>query len=44
MSENAKAKSEKYNEETYYKNFVKMVYDIAEENRENITGGQQKNG
>lgn len=44
MSENAKAKSEKYNEEDYYKNFVKMVYDIAEENRENITGGQQKNG
>lgn len=44
MSENAKAQSEKYNEETYYKNFVKMVYDIAEANRENIIGGQQKNG
>ena len=40
MSENAKAQSEKYNEEDYYKNFVKIVYEIAEENRENIMGGE----
>lgn len=40
MSENAKRQSGKYDEETYYKNFVKMVYEIWEDNRENTIGGQ----
>ena len=32
MSENAKIQSKKYDEETYYKNFVEMVFDIMEKN------------
>lgn len=32
MSENEKMQSKKYGEETYYKNFVKTVYEIIEEN------------
>lgn len=40
MSGNAKLQSEQYNEETYYKNFVKTVYEIIEEN---AIGGQQVN-
>lgn len=43
MSENAKTQSEKYDEETYYKNFVKIVYEIAQESRVNIIGGQKHN-
>lgn len=35
MSENAKIKSQEYDEDGYYNNFVKTVYDIIEENREN---------
>ena len=38
MSKNAKIQSKKYGEETYYKNFVKTVYEIIEEN---AIGGQQ---
>ena len=38
MSKNAKIQSKKYGEETYYKNFVKIVYEIIEEN---AIGGQQ---
>lgn len=34
MSKNAKIQSKKYGEETYYKNFVKTVYEIIKENRE----------
>lgn len=33
MSKNAKIQSKKYGEETYYKNFVKTVYEIIEENK-----------
>ena len=40
MSGNAKLQSEQYNEETYYKNFVKTVYEIIEDN---TIGGQQVN-
>ena len=32
MSKNAKIQSKKYGEETYYKNFVKTVYEIIKEN------------
>ena len=38
MSKNAKIQSKKHGEETYYKNFVKTVYEIIEEN---AIGGQQ---
>ena len=38
MSKSAKIQSKKYGEETYYKNFVKTVYEIIEEN---AIGGQQ---
>lgn len=38
MSGNAKIQSKKYGEETYYKNFVKTVYEIIEENRETANG------
>lgn len=38
MSVNAKIQSQKYGEETYYKNFVKTVYKIIEENRETANG------
>ena len=38
MSGNAKLQSEQYNEETYYKNFVKTVYQIIEENKEIANG------
>lgn len=38
MSGNAKIHSEKYGEETYYKNFVKTVYEIINENRETANG------
>lgn len=38
MSEKQKIQSEKYGEETYYKNFVKTVYKIIEENREAANG------
>lgn len=32
ISQNAKLQSEKYNEETYYKNFVNTTYEIIKEN------------
>ena len=35
MSENAVTQSRKYDENTYYKNFVQMVNTILDENREN---------
>ena len=38
MSKNAKIQSQKYGEETYYKNFVKTVYEIINENRETANG------
>ncbi len=38
MSQNAKIQSEQYNEATYYKNFVKTVYEIINENRETENG------
>lgn len=38
MSKNAKIQSKKYGEETYYKNFVKTVYEIIDENREGANG------
>lgn len=38
MSQNAKIKSREYGEETYYNNFVKTVYEITEQNGENING------
>lgn len=38
MSKNAKIQSKKYGEETYYKNFVKTVYEIIDENREVANG------
>ena len=38
MSQNAKIQSEQYNEATYYKNFVKTVYEIINENRETVNG------
>ena len=38
MSKNAKIQSKKYGEETYYKNFVKIVYEIIDENREVANG------
>lgn len=40
MSKAAKQESLKYGEETYYKNFVKTVYEIIEENS---IGGRQAN-
>lgn len=38
MSQNAKIQSEQYSEATYYKNFVKTVYEIINENRETENG------
>lgn len=38
MSKNAKIQSKKYGEETYYKNFVKTVYEIIDENKEVANG------
>lgn len=35
MSEAASVQSNQYDEKTYYKNFVNLVYQIIEENREN---------
>ena len=34
MSENGKIQSQKYDEQVYYNDFVKMVYEIVQENRE----------
>lgn len=42
MSENAKAVSEKYCEEYYYANFVKLIHEIWESNRENTVGGRKQ--
>lgn len=39
MSEKAKKHSEAYNEESYYRNFVKTVYEIAEETKEKANEG-----
>ena len=38
MSKSAKTISEQYNEENYYKNFVKTVYEIIGENGEDANG------
>ena len=38
MSENARIQSKDYNEASYYKNFVKMIYKIMDENKESIDG------
>lgn len=38
MSKKQKIQSEKYGEAAYYKNFVKTVYDIIEQNRETANG------
>lgn len=38
MSESAKIQSQKFDEEAYYNNFVKTVYEIIEENTENANG------
>ena len=35
MSENGKIQSRKYDEQVYYKDFVKTVYEIEQDNREN---------
>lgn len=38
MSQNAKIQSQEYNEQNYYNNFVKTVYEITKENREFTDG------
>ena len=42
MSQKEKAESGKYNEEAYYKNFVKMIDEIVEENGRSAVGDSGK--
>lgn len=38
MSENGKIQSRKYDEQIYYRDFVKTVYEIEQDNRESLLG------